>query len=325
MVVTYAIPAPDHDSETQLALRNLSILVGSSRRIVIVTGAGVSRSSGIPDFRSANGLYSLAKKNTPRTIRGSDLFDASIFRDGHSASLFYSSIAELKAVIDKAKPSPTHHFMKAMLNEGRLLRVYTQNIDGFETQCGLKSNAWIEPPSSPFPLRTVIDSNAINVVQLHGDIHRVRCIICSASYHSSQEFANVFRSGGAPKCPECEKRCADRIARSARPIRTGTLRPDIILYNESHPDSDDVSAFCELDLVRRPDLLLVMGTSLKAYGIKTLVKDFARAVHGNSSGRNKPQPRVIFVNETPPLAEWRKVFDVHISGTTDDWVKLVRE
>lgn len=114
----------------------------------------------------------------------------------------------------------------------------------------------------------------------------------------------------------------ERVARSARPVRVGTLRPAIVLYDEPHPLGDDIATIQTTDLGKRPDLLIVMGTSLKVHGLKKLVKEFAKAVHQGSS-TSAATPKVIFVNKTAPAAEWSGVIDLHVEGTTDAWVEKV--
>jgi NAD-dependent histone deacetylase SIR2 len=116
----------------------------------------------------------------------------------------------------------------------------------------------------------------------------------------------------------------DRVARSARAVRVGTLRPAIVLYDEPHPLGDDIAAIQTSDLSKRPDLLIIMGTSLKVHGLKKLVKEFAKAVHhGSTSSSSTAPPKVIFVNKTAPAAEWAGVIDLHVQGTSDAWVERV--
>ena len=112
-----------------------------------------------------------------------------------------------------------------------------------------------------------------------------------------------------------------RIARSARAIRVGSLRPAIVLYDETHPLGDDIGCIHSADLARKPDLLIIMGTSLKVHGLRKLVKDFAKTVHSSSSSR-KPC-NVIFINKTPPSSEWSDIIDYHICGETDVWTTKV--
>lgn len=115
--------------------------VAGARRIVVICGAGVSVSSpaNIPDFRSTAGLFRKLKEKHPNAglTSGKDLFDASLFNSSSTSSLFYSMISELKAMADAAAPTTFHHFLKRLDLEGRLLRVYTQNIDGLEEKAGL--------------------------------------------------------------------------------------------------------------------------------------------------------------------------------------------
>ncbi|EJD53868.1 DHS-like NAD/FAD-binding domain-containing protein [Auricularia subglabra TFB-10046 SS5] len=330
MVVTYELSALEQDGHTRRALGELSLLVAKSKRVVVVTGAGVSCSSGIPDFRSSDGLYNLVKQRYPDVVmKGRDLFDASLFRDATSTALFYSFIAELKTAIDGAHPSPTHHFIKTLHNKNKLMRSYTQNIDGFEAREGLLCSS-SEEARATGKTKSKLKVKDVKNVQLHGDIHRVRCTVCSADYPCSPEFLDVLREGTAPECPECVTRSADRVARSARSIRVGSLRPAIVLYDEPHPYGDEIGAMCTTDLGRKPDLLIIMGTSLKVHGIKKLVKDFAKAVHAHpssSSPKNKTGGgKVVFVNKTAPAAEWASIIDVHVAGPSDEWVdKVIRD
>jgi NAD-dependent histone deacetylase SIR2 len=76
-------------------------------------------------------------------------------------------------------------------------------------------------------------------------------------------------------------------------------------------------------------MLIVMGTSLKVHGLKKMVKEFAKAVHGQNPHYNSKAKawtgRVIFVNKTPPAAEWADIIDYHVAAETDIWVNKVIE
>ncbi|KAH7337959.1 hypothetical protein B0J17DRAFT_660216 [Rhizoctonia solani] len=262
------------ESSSRKTLHGIALAVAKAKRIVVVTGAGISCSSGIPDFRSSNGLYNLVKERYPDVVmKGRDLFDAALFRDPMSAALFYTFMAELKTQIDSAHPAPVHDFLAMLDDKGKLLRSYTQNIDGLEERAGLGTQ----------DLNTTTGNAGQRAknVQLHGDIHRVRCTLCSAAYPCSPDHIAAFRTGVPPDCPECIARSDARTARSARALKCGTLRPAIVLYDEPHPLGDHIGAVQTSDLGKRPDLLIVMGTSLKVHGLRLLVKSFAKAVHSS--------------------------------------------
>jgi NAD-dependent histone deacetylase SIR2 len=139
-------------------------------------------------------------------MKGRDLFDASLFRDPTSTAVFYTFISGLKRSIDAAKPSPTHHFIKILDAKKKLLRSYTQNIDGLEARVGLLGSSCQEAKSSDRG-KTKVRAKDVRNVQLHGDLHRVRCIACSAEYPCTENHLIVFGKGTAPDCPECLSRC----------------------------------------------------------------------------------------------------------------------
>ncbi|EJD51588.1 DHS-like NAD/FAD-binding domain-containing protein [Auricularia subglabra TFB-10046 SS5] len=310
MLVTYELAVLAHDEPTRQAFMDTVTQLHASKRVVVVTGAGISCSAGIPDFRSSSGLYGLVQQHGRTLQRGTNMFDAAVLLRADLAADFLSLIAQLKTLIDRTKPSAAHYFIEWLRQQEQLLRGYTQNFDGLETHTGLRCST-----STPWG----IPHTEIDIVQLHGSIHSVYCALCSASYPCSQSIIDSFREGQAPECPQCITRRMDRIERRARPTRIGALRPAIILNNEAHPGADDIAATWTTDLSRDPDLLLIMGTSLKSHGVKQLVKSFAKAVRSTATAG----PRVIFVNNTAPSAEWKSIIDVHFSADIDEWVEMV--
>ncbi|CDU23499.1 related to HST4-member of the Sir2p family of NAD(+)-dependent histone deacetylases [Sporisorium scitamineum] len=136
-VPPFAQPSKDVDRD----LARLYEAVSSARRIAVICGAGISVSSpaNIPDFRSAHGLFKKLKEKHPTAglSSGKDLFDARLFSSESTSALFYSMVAELKRLADEAEPTIFHRFLKRLDDEGRLQRVYTQNIDGLEEKAGL--------------------------------------------------------------------------------------------------------------------------------------------------------------------------------------------
>ena len=99
-------------------------------------------------------------------------------------------------------------------------------------------------------------------------------------------------------------------------MKIGTLLPNIVLYNDPipHPSTETTSKVISTDLSRKPDLMIVFGTSLKVHGIKKLVKNFAKTIHANKG-------TVIFVNKDElGKSEWGNVFDYWVQGDCDAWI-----
>lgn len=149
----------------------------------------------------------MVKEQYPDVVlKGRDLFDAALFRDPTSTAVFYTFISQLKRSIDAAEPAPTHHFIKTLDSKKKLLRSYTQNIDGLEARVGLLGSSCHEAKSNGKG-KTKIRTKDVRNVQLHGDIHRVRCMACSADFPCSEAHLALFQKGSAPDCPECLERC----------------------------------------------------------------------------------------------------------------------
>ncbi|KAI9484019.1 MAG: DHS-like NAD/FAD-binding domain-containing protein, partial [Benjaminiella poitrasii] len=267
-----------------------------SKRAIVVTGAGISCSSGIPDFRSSDGLYNLVKQRHPGTVlKGQELFDATLFRNEKTVKCFYTFMAELRSLINNANPTLTHEFIQSLTEKGQLLRCYTQNIDFLEENLNIPA------------------------IQLHGTMKQVRCTLCSATFDFSDDYEKQFREGEAPTCPQCETFEAERARQGKRQLAMGTLRPAIVLYNEEHPNGDHIGQLQMTDLKKKPDLMIVMGTSLKIPALKKFIKQAARIIH------SKPGGCVVFVNRTSPTKEWDKVFDYEVLGDSDEWVEIVNK
>ncbi|KAJ3274089.1 NAD-dependent histone deacetylase sir2 [Terramyces sp. JEL0728] len=117
-------------------------LIKKSKNIVVLTGAGVSVSCGIPDFRSKNGIYSRLSEfelSDPQ-----EMFDLEYFK--FRPETFYSFAKEIYP--SNFKPSPSHMFIKKLEEQGKLLRNYTQNIDTLENIAGIKNVVQCHVPGS---------------------------------------------------------------------------------------------------------------------------------------------------------------------------------
>lgn len=141
--------------------------VEKSKNIVFFGGAGVSTESGIPDFRSKDGLYNQKYKYPPEQILSHTFFM-------NKTDEFYKFYREKMNSL-KYEPNITHIKLAELEKKGKLKAVITQNIDGLHQKAGSK-----------------------NVLELHGSVLRNNCMKCNKFYNA--EF--VFNSKGVPKC-EC--------------------------------------------------------------------------------------------------------------------------
>jgi len=293
--------------EDKKEFQNIAKAIRKSKKCIVVTGAGISVSGGIPDFRSSDGLYNLVKNKFPQAVvKGKDLFDATLFRDPVTTKVFYTFMGELKEILNKAKITPTHRFVKDLDNQGKLLRCYTQNIDSLERKLELSTD--------------ITDKKNAKIVQLHGDMDRVVCTLCQETFEFTNDHKAKFKEGNSVPCPSCQSKSNIRELTGKRAISVGSLRPNIVLYNEHHINGDLINDFANYDMSRKPDLLIVIGTSLKVYGIKNLVKRLAQVVHSRKTGK------VIFINKTElGCKSWEEIFDYEIISTSDEAVTLIKK
>lgn len=194
-------------------------------------------------------------------------------------------MANLAKAAVQAQPTPFHKLLKALLCAGVLGRVYTQNIDDLELKSGL----------------TAIGGEP-NCLQLHGSVMRVQCTQCSFDEHVYHHFSTL-RLGKLPGCPKCEEWIQCRKSEGKRiPSRGGLLRPAIILYGESHPTGDHIAAMQSLDS-SKADNLLVVGTSLKIFGLVCLIKEIVKGI------RERGEGKAYYMDIEEPSASEARMFD----------------
>ncbi|TGJ82482.1 hypothetical protein E0Z10_g6260 [Xylaria hypoxylon] len=177
-----------------------------------------------------------------------------------------------------------------------------------------KSEDVASTPSKPHP--NLSPDKGVECVFLHGSLHSLRCFVCGKLCDWDEDGReSCTLSGEQPECPHCAGATAARQEKGKRALGIGKLRPDIVLYGEEHPQSDLISPIVQHDLAAGPDLLLVLGTSLRVHGLKVMVKEFAKAVH-------KKGGKVIFINFTKPSESvWGDVLDYWIDWDCDAWVE----
>lgn len=211
------------------------------------------------------------------------------------------------------------------------MRNYSQNIDGLEARLGLctdlsrgkgnRARFTKRVVSKPRPLVPILPKSELDggceVVQLHGDLNNLRCTHCQKLFEWEDEAEQKLLAGQAPLCTICVINDEDRRGRGKRGTAVGSLRPNIILYGEEHPWEQLLSQIIIHDIALAPDVLLILGTSLRVHGLKVLVKEFAKAVHARKAGKGK----VVFINRTkPPESGWNDIIDWWVGMDCDEWV-----
>ena len=149
-------------------IASLQTIIDQAKHIVFFTGAGVSTDSGIPDFRSTNGLYNQTYKYPPEEIISHSFFE-------ENPEEFFRFYKDRMLYLD-AQPNEVHRFIAECEKKEKSLGVVTQNIDGLHQKAGSK-----------------------HVYELHGSVLRNYCMDCSTFY--SAEY--IKNSEGIPRCQKC--------------------------------------------------------------------------------------------------------------------------
>ena len=212
--------------ENQIGL--LAEKIREAKRIVFLGGAGVSTESGIPDFRSQNGIYQAIQEfgYPPEKLISHTFFmqKTSVFYQYYTKYLIYP----------QAEPNPAHHALARMewgsafgqenaKPRGKLKAIVTQNIDDLHQQAGSK-----------------------NVLELHGSVYRNFCMDCGKSYTLQEMLAlREENEDGVPRCS-----CG------------GIIKPDVVLYEEG---LDQQVLMDSVYQIQNADLMIIGGTSLAVY------------------------------------------------------------
>ncbi|MBR2836502.1 MAG: NAD-dependent protein deacylase [Coriobacteriales bacterium] len=201
-------------------------LLDHAHSAVFFGGAGVSTESGIPDFRSSNGLYHTQSGvgYAPEEVVSHSFFVA------HPQEFW--TFYRTRMIFADAQPNACHRKLAELEASGHLAAVVTQNIDGLHQAAGSK-----------------------RVLELHGSVHRNHCLSCGKSFDLDHVLelcdAHSSQSGKQPKvnipyCPECG----------------GVIKPDVVLYEEP---LDEATIEAAIKVISRADVLVIAGTSLAVW------------------------------------------------------------
>lgn len=215
-------------------VKKAAMMIGDAKRILVLTGAGVSTASNIPDFRSKEGLYSKA----PEQIVSHDYFFKRPDR-------FYEFVFK-NMYHPEAKPNLGHKIITKWEKEGRIIQVVTQNIDGLHQMAGTK-----------------------NVIEFHGTIHQNVCLQCKCSYtmqemiERKEAYFQAMKSISEKNlfyiCDECEGELNKRY-----------IKPNIVLYGEKGYWLTGNPFYQIQCLSYDADLILVLGSTMKVFPFQSI-------------------------------------------------------
>jgi NAD-dependent histone deacetylase SIR2 len=274
-------------------------LLKKASKIVVLSGAGISTSLGIPDFRSDSGLFTQLSKHGYSDPE--DLFHIGSFRV--DPDTFFEVVADIIPPAPDgttSRFSPTHAFIKLLEDKDKLLTNYTQNIDDLEAAAKVSKE---------------------KVIQCHGSFATATCCSCGRTVKAEVYLPKV-RKRLSPKCPRCLKRpngserCGSKsktgkkrkrqeweddesdIASTSDATR-GIFKPDIVFYGEKV--SQKFWPRFDQDK-EKVDLVLILGTSLQVEPVKNILSMIPADV---------PQ---IYISKTACTGGWP---DIELLGQCD--------
>ena len=254
-------------------LNDVVTLLHSSKNIIVLTGAGISTSLGIPDFRSKHtGLY--AQLGHLGLSDPQEVFDISLFRE--DPSIFYSVAKDILPTTTHY--SPTHAFIRLLQDKNKLLTNFTQNIDNLETHAGIDPSKLLQCHGS-FATATCIEcGHRVAGSSIHAEIKAGKVPRCDACLHRIRSLQTnggskkrKRSSGSKPrkKRQEWESGSSESSSGDENILTAGVLKPDITFFGEALPPTfHDRLLHHDRSKV---DLVLVIGTSLKVAPVSEVV------------------------------------------------------
>ncbi|KAI1291669.1 DHS-like NAD/FAD-binding domain-containing protein [Xylaria venustula] len=275
-------------------LQTIAYALSGARKIVAIAGASISTAAGIPDFRLLSRLYA-----------DGALFKEAAFFDSRRAQLLKTALC----IRDLALASLRF----------KLFRCYTQNVDMLEAKAGLVTGL----------------GRRFDCIPLHGSLANLKCYLCYEAYKwqdyrchieeyiikdGNTENSDTVNGNGEEEltlfllCPRCNGRFEARKEAGMRLLPIGQLRPSMVMLDETHPQGEEIAYLARRDEWASPDLLLVLGTSLKVNGLKSLLRQFARLIRRHGG-------KVIYVNLLKLLSDCSALVDYWVQWDVDEWVR----
>lgn len=203
-------------------------MIGSAKRILVFTGAGISTESGIPDFRSPGGIW---EKYDP-----SDFYFQKFISDEQARVKYWEMSTEFYGVIRDARPNRAHLAIKALEDQGKLLAVVTQNIDNLHHKAG----------NSPE-----------KIIELHGTVITVSCLNCKKRYERDEIEARLQSGVKVPYCDAC-----------SGILKPDTISFGQAMPEEEMERSIRYAGLCDLCLVLGSSLVVYPAASVPLHAVQ---------------------------------------------------------
>ncbi|HZP67629.1 MAG TPA: NAD-dependent protein deacetylase [Rudaea sp.] len=234
----FALAEPANDSERDGAAE-LRAWLDAHRRVFVLTGAGISTPSGIPDYRGPDGLW---KRRAPITYQA-------FVRDAAMRARYWARSFVGWPVVARAQPNRAHAALVTLEALGRTSVLVTQNVDGLHTRAGQR-----------------------RVVDLHGRIDEVVCLDCTAHLpradiqerlaSDNPDWAHLTAATAPDGDADLNRAAYDDFRIPACPRCGGMLKPDVVFFGENVPRERVAGTQAALD---DADAMLVVGSSLMVY------------------------------------------------------------
>lgn len=249
-IETSAVASPAGPADSQTEIERLRRFLEANRRLFVLTGAGLSTLSGIPDYRDREGGWKGASPIQHQAF---------VTQIAKRKRYWARSMAGWPPVA-RAEPNAGHQALTALEHAGRVTKIVTQNVDGLHQAAGSRS-----------------------VVDLHGRLDRVICLACdnrlSRNYVQSQLIAanrdwlsdaDTLKPDGDIELGEVDY---DQFVVPDCPICAGILKPEVVFFGGSVPPRVVKRAWTALD---RADAVLVVGSSLMVWSGFRFIREAVR-------------------------------------------------
>jgi NAD-dependent SIR2 family protein deacetylase len=222
-------PSDQKSAEIAPSIAALAEALARTEKLVVLTGAGISTESGIPDYRSPNGLWS----------RQAPIYYADFVRNPAVRRRYWARSLNGYGRFRDAQPNVGHKALAALERAGRLHYLITQNVDRLHTKAGSQK-----------------------VIELHGENSTVRCIGCDFKEPRTQTQARLEWDNRHLPLPADETGDAEGVKVPLCPQCGDLLKPAVVFFGEALPPEVIQRS---LDVVGEGDALLVVGSSLEVW------------------------------------------------------------